>query len=186
MSTAQDMTSPPVKARTTSATHRARAVLGRDWKVAYPFVLPMVILMLGLILWPFLEAIRLSGTALNFLTGETTWVGFRNYARLPGNSDYLLAMGNTITFTMWSLAVKFVVGMTIALILNSKLPYRNILSGIRRPGAGPAARPTGDRTTRHRRRISKTTRRGSRDRHTTGYRYPGWIPAARCTGNCTT
>ena len=109
---------------------RLKSIFGRDWTVAYPFVLPMVLLMIGLIAWPFLDAIRLSGTSLNYLTGETSWVGFRNYAKLLTSSDYHQAIGNTFTFTFWSLLIKFVTGMTIALILNSRLPYRNILSGI--------------------------------------------------------
>ena len=32
-------------------------ILGRDWKIAVPFVLPMVLLMAGLIFWPFISAI---------------------------------------------------------------------------------------------------------------------------------
>ncbi len=109
---------------------RLKAVLGKDWQVAYPFVLPMVVIMIGLILWPFLEAIRLSGTSLNYLTGQTAWVGLRNFQLLLHNSDYHLAMKNTVVFTFWSLAVKMVVGLTIALILNSRLPYRSLLSGL--------------------------------------------------------
>ena len=104
--------------------------LGRDWKVAYPFVLPMVVVMVGLILWPFIDAIMLSTTALNFNTGKTVDVGLRNYQRLLSSSDYRLALSNTVVFTVWSLGVKFVVGMIIALILNSRMPFRNLLSGI--------------------------------------------------------
>ena len=107
-----------------------KAVLGRDWKVAIPFVLPMVVIMVGLILWPIIDAIILSTTALNFITGETVFVGLGNYVRLFSSSDYELAIRNTIQFTLWSLSLKIVTGMTIALILNSRLPYRNILSGI--------------------------------------------------------
>ena len=109
---------------------RAKMFLGRDWSVAFPFVLPMVVIMVGLIFWPFVEAIRLSFTSLNFLTGETQSVGFRNYARLWSDTDYRQTMGNTIQFTFWSLLIKFVVGMTVALILNSRLPFRSLLSGI--------------------------------------------------------
>ena len=98
--------------------------------MAIPFVLPMALIMIGLILWPFIDAILLSTTALNFLTGETVNVGLRNFERLPSNSDYLQAMGNTIRFTFWSLAVKFVAGMTIALILDSRLPVRRLLSAV--------------------------------------------------------
>ena len=45
----------------------------------------------------------LSTTAFNFTTGETFNVGFRNYQRLFTNSDYILSMQNTISFTFWSL-----------------------------------------------------------------------------------
>ena len=107
-----------------------RTWLGRDWQTGYLFVFPMVAVMVGLIFWPFVSAIVTSTTAFNFTTGETFSVGFRNYQRLFTNSDYLLSMQNTIVFTFWSLAIKFVTGMTIALILNSRLPYRSVLSGI--------------------------------------------------------
>jgi len=107
-----------------------KRILGKDWKIAIPFVLPTVVLLVGLILYPFINAIALSTTSLNFLTGETVGVGFRNYEKLATNSDYLLSMKNTFQFTFWSLTVKFIVGMTIALLLNSRLPYRNVLTGI--------------------------------------------------------
>lgn len=122
--TAADAYKPSVFAQKT------QAILGRDWKIALPFVLPMVLLMAGLIFWPFINAILLSTTALNFLTGETSNVGFRNYERLFTNSDYILAMGNTINFTFWSLLIKFVVGMTIALILHSRIPLKNLMAAI--------------------------------------------------------
>lgn len=109
---------------------RWRGILGRDWKVALPFVLPMVLIMVGLIMWPFIKAIMLSTTSLNFLTGQTVNVGLRNFERLLSNSDFLLSMENTISFTLWSLTVKFVTGMTIALILHSRVPCRALLTSI--------------------------------------------------------
>jgi multiple sugar transport system permease protein len=130
MSTQVGLKVAGIPARSHDRGRQLRRILGRDWKVALPFVLPMLLLMVGLILWPFISAILLSTTALNFLTGETVNVGLRNYERLVSSSDYLLSMENTIRFTAWSLAVKFVTGMTIALILNSRVPYRNLLSGI--------------------------------------------------------
>jgi multiple sugar transport system permease protein len=104
--------------------------LGKDWKVGYLFVLPLILIMGGLIFWPFISAIFISTTAFNFNTGETFGVGFRNYQRLLTNSDYIQSLQNTVVFTFWSLSIKFVVGMTLALILNSRLPYRSILSGV--------------------------------------------------------
>lgn len=113
-----------------SRPFRLSSLLGRDWKIAYLFVLPMVVLLLGLIFWPFISAILMSTTTFNFQTGKTVEVGLRNYQRLFTNSDYLLSLGNTINFTFWSLSIKFVTGMTIAMILNSRLPWRNLISAI--------------------------------------------------------
>ncbi|RYG96067.1 MAG: sugar ABC transporter permease, partial [Alphaproteobacteria bacterium] len=116
--------------RPMSMGRRLRGIFGRDWKIAYLFVLPMVVLMAGLIFWPFISAIMMSTTTFNFQTGDTMQVGLRNYQRLYTNSDYLLSLSNTINFTFWSLAIKFVTGMTIAMILHSKLPWRNLMSAI--------------------------------------------------------
>ncbi len=122
----------PVGRADTAARPRFKltSILGRDWKIAYLFVLPMVLLMAGLIFWPFISAILMSTTTFNFNTGATNQVGLRNYERLYGNSDYLLSLSNTINFTFWSLSIKFVTGMTIAMILHSKLPWRNLMSAI--------------------------------------------------------
>lgn len=107
-----------------------QGILGRDWKIAYLFVLPMFLLMAGLIFWPFISAILMSTTTFNFNTGDTVQVGLKNYQRLYTNSDYLLSLSNTINFTFWSLLIKFVTGMTIAMILHSRLPWRNLMSAI--------------------------------------------------------
>jgi len=122
----------PAGGNTTAARPRFKLkdFLGRDWKIAYLFVLPMLLLMAGLIFWPFISAILMSTTTFNFLTGATNNVGLRNYERLYTNSDYLLSLSNTINFTFWSLSIKFVTGMTIAMILHSRLPWRNLLSAI--------------------------------------------------------
>lgn len=119
-----------LRSRPKSPSVRLQRYFGRDYKIAYLFVLPMVLLMAGLIFWPFISAILMSTTTFNFLTGDTANVGLRNYERLYTNSDYLLSLSNTINFTFWSLSIKFVTGMIIAMILHSKLPWRNLMSAI--------------------------------------------------------
>jgi len=112
-----------------SRSKRLNAILGPDWRVALPFVLPLVILMVGLILWPFINAILISFTTRSIARTEQ-WVGLANYVRLFRDADYRNAVNNTVLFTVASVSVKLVVGMTIALLLNSRLPFRNVLTGI--------------------------------------------------------
>ncbi len=106
------------------------AILGRDWKIALPFILPTIILMVGLIFWPFVDALIGSMKVRSFLTGQETFVGLKNYTRLWQDSDFRRSLTNTFEFTFWSLFVKFIVGLSIALILNSRLPFRSLLTGI--------------------------------------------------------
>ncbi|MFN8498848.1 MAG: ABC transporter permease subunit [Anaerolineae bacterium] len=112
-----------------SLSARAKSVLGRDWKVGLPFVLPLLVLMIGLILWPFINAILISFTTRSVQRVDV-WVGLDNYVRLWSDSDFRESVLNTVKFTFWSVAIKLVVGMTIAMLLNSKLPYRNVLAGL--------------------------------------------------------
>ncbi len=113
-----------------SRSSRINTILGRDWKIALVFILPIVVLMAGLILWPFINAILISMTTRSFITRTDVFVGLDNYARLLHDSDFISSVNNTVIFTVGSLAVKSVVGMSIALLLNSKLPFRSVLTGI--------------------------------------------------------
>jgi len=109
---------------------RVDALLGRDWRIALPFVLPIVVIMGGLILLPFVNAILLSMTTRSLITRTEQYVGLANYARLLQDSDYFTTLNNTLVFTFASVAIKFVVGMGIALILNTRLPMRGLLSAL--------------------------------------------------------
>ncbi len=103
--------------------------LGRDWKIALLFVLPMVVLIVGLIFWPFINAVLISFTTRSIRRTET-FVGLDNYIRLWADPQFRSTIANTIVFTGASVSCKLVVGMCIALLLNSKLPFRNVLTGI--------------------------------------------------------
>jgi multiple sugar transport system permease protein len=125
-------TSAPAMMQRTAAgrSRRLESILGRDWKVALPFVLPLVIIMAGLILWPFINAVLLSLTVRNIVTRSNQYVGFANYVRLFSDAEFRGAVNNTIVFTVASVVCKLIVGMTIALLLNSRIPFRNVITGL--------------------------------------------------------
>ena len=122
----------PVLARPVvgSSGRRLKRWLGRDWQVALPFMAPLVILMVGLILWPFINAVWISMTVRSAITRSEVFVGLQNYQRLWTDSDFIGAVQNTVQFTVVSVVLKLIVGMVIALLLHSRLPYRNILTGV--------------------------------------------------------
>ena len=94
----------------------------------YLYVAPLVALLLFVFGYPLVRIFEFSFKMVRGIDGP--WIGLRNYERLLTNSDYMLSLSNTINFTFWSLSIKFVTGMTIAMILHSKLPWRNLLSAI--------------------------------------------------------
>ena len=118
-----------VQPRAISTGKRLERLLGKDWKIALVFILPMVVLMVGLILYPFLNAAYLSLTVRN-ISRQEVFVGPQNYIKLLSDDQFLGALANTIRFTVLSVVLKTIIGIVIALLLNSKVPFRSLLSGV--------------------------------------------------------
>jgi multiple sugar transport system permease protein len=110
-------------------TSAMRMLFGRDWNIALPFIAPLVTIMVGLILWPFINAVYISFTTRN-IRREEVFVGLANYERLLSDVDFIGAVQNTIWFTVISVLLKLIVGMTIALLLHSRIPFRTALTGL--------------------------------------------------------
>ena len=108
---------------------RLQRALGKDWKIAAAFLAPTVILIAGLILYPFVNAIVLSFFTRT-INRQEVFVGLTNYLRLLEDEQYLGSLLNTIRFTVFSVGVKLIVGIIIAALLNSRIPGRNVLSGL--------------------------------------------------------
>ena len=107
----------------------ARRIFGPDWQIAFPFIIPMVVLMLLFIAWPFLQAVYTSMT-VRTLNRETRFVGLDNYIRLWQDPFYRQAVANTFVFTAGSISAKLLLGLCAALLLNAQKRWRNILTGL--------------------------------------------------------
>src|SRR3954454_6160474 len=106
----QTLAAPASLPRSSSWIRRA---FGPDWKVALPFVLPLVILLAGLIAIPFFDAIRLSFTTRT-ITNATNYVGLQNYQDLLQDKFFKDAVKNTVVFTTYSEIFKVTVGLIAA------------------------------------------------------------------------
>jgi ABC-type sugar transport system permease subunit len=87
-------------------------------------MVPTMLLLVGLVLYPFFYAIWLAftdkavGSAGNF-------VGLRNFRYVLAWPLFSAAIVNTIVFTVTAVAIKFVLGMAVALVLNQQIRGRN-------------------------------------------------------------
>ncbi|MFN8489492.1 MAG: ABC transporter permease subunit [Caldilineaceae bacterium] len=105
-----------------------RSLLGRDWAAAYVFVLPTILLMGGLIAYPFLKAVYISFTNTTTLqTGE--FVGLQNYTNLLDDPDFKSAVWNTVVYTFWSIFWKFWLGLTAALLIHRLKRFNGLITG---------------------------------------------------------
>ncbi len=108
-----------------------RRVLGPDWQLGWLLVAPVVIIVTSLLIYPFLDAILLSFQE-RFIGKTGTWVGLANYAALfaDATTPWVKAAVTTLVVTGGAIAIKFLVGMTMACVLNQELPARNFLRGV--------------------------------------------------------
>jgi multiple sugar transport system permease protein len=80
-------------------------------------MLPGVILFAFFIWVPLLESIRLSLYHANGMR-ITEFVGLGNYRDVFAHHDFLPALRNTFSYTLWSLVIGFFVPMVLAILIN--------------------------------------------------------------------
>jgi multiple sugar transport system permease protein len=87
--------------------------------VPYLFLGPWLLGAIGLTVAPMVVSLYLSFTDYD-LFNEPRWVGLDNYARLFGDDPrYLHSVGVTLRYVAWSVPLKLVLALAVALLLNS-------------------------------------------------------------------
>lgn len=90
----------------------------------YLMVLPVCIVLLGLVAYPFFYAIFISFTSR--IVGDAgQFVGLRNFRFLIEWVPFKRAVANTITMVVVTDVLKLVIGLGLALLLNQKIKGRN-------------------------------------------------------------
>jgi len=98
-------------------TKRLQRTLGQDWNVAYIFMAPTVILMGGLIAYPFVRALYISFT--NTTTRDIgPFVGLLNYKNLWNDIFFRRSVVITAKFTLSAVFLKLTVGILASVLLN--------------------------------------------------------------------
>jgi multiple sugar transport system permease protein len=87
-------------------------------------LLPTVLILVGLVLYPFFYAIWLAFSDKT-VGSAGQYVGLRNFIYVLGWPQFSTAVMNTVVFTVSAVAIKFVLGMAVALVLNQKIKGRN-------------------------------------------------------------
>jgi len=89
--------------------------------VPYGYLSPTVVLMVVLMLIPIVMVISYSVMDNVILKKSPKLVGFDNYTAILTNPTFATAVKNTLFFTLVSVAAHLVLGLTFALLLNTRL-----------------------------------------------------------------
>ena len=97
-------------------------------RLAWFLVAPSILVVALVALYPLFQSFRLSFTNARFgSTRPEQYVGFANYARLFNDNTFISALGHTVTFTVASVAIETVLGISVALIINSNFAGRGVV-----------------------------------------------------------
>jgi len=98
----------------------------RDSKSALPFLLlaPTISVLLALTIYPLIYSIKIS------LQGESGNWTLQNFARLFSDRFFLIALAHTIVYAAIALTVEFLIGLALALLLNTQMRGRALFRSL--------------------------------------------------------
>jgi multiple sugar transport system permease protein len=87
------------------------------------FMLPAAVLLALFLTYPLILGVWLGFTDTK-IGRAGVWIGLENYQFLLGDSVTQLALFNTLFYTFVASALKFVLGLWLAILLNEKIPFK--------------------------------------------------------------
>src|SRR5688500_10020396 len=117
--------------------HTISVALDREHVLGYVLVAPVIIILVGLVAYPFLYAIQLS-LMDRTIGGEGNFVGLQTILGLWDSSLYRQTLRNTVVFTVGATILKLFLGLGVALLINEQFPGRKLVrAGILLPWIVP-------------------------------------------------
>ena len=121
------MTVAPIPTR-----RRRSALKRRQTLLAWLMLAPALAAVALVALYPLGRTVYYSFTDQQFLEGlqPTKWIGLANYKDLWHDTDFRHAVVETIKFTVITVLFEFVLGMIIALVVNSNFKGRGVMRAV--------------------------------------------------------
>ena len=106
-----------------------RSVIGRQQeRLGWWLVLPSVLIVLVVAIYPLIETVRLSFTNTRLSRpGRERYIGLENYRTILNDDVFLTALKNTLVFTVSSVLLETIVGMVVALTIHSAFRGRGFV-----------------------------------------------------------
>ena len=91
------------------------------------FYIPALLLILFFVLWPLIEAFRISFTQWNGYSQDYKYIGLKNYLKLFKDSNFLIAFRNTIIYGFGSTLLQNLLGLAYAVFLHSRFKGHSVV-----------------------------------------------------------
>ena len=102
-----------------------------DSLFGFLLTLPAVAILVLVIAMPILKGIYVSFCKYKLKNlDDPIWNNFANYLKLFKNGDIITYFGNTITFVLLAVVIQLILGLAIALMLNSSIRGRGVFRGL--------------------------------------------------------
>jgi multiple sugar transport system permease protein len=95
----------------------------------WPFVIPALVVVLAVIVFPWAFTLWMSVNEWK-VGSEPAFVGLSNYARLPTDPRFLEAVWQTLLYTVLSVVLPLVLGTLAACVFHARFPLRGFLRGV--------------------------------------------------------
>jgi multiple sugar transport system permease protein len=104
---------------------RVQRFLMQDRILGYLFLLPAILVIVGLVAYPFASAIVM--TFQEKTAGAPgRFIGLANYRELFSSEQFLRTVFNTVVYTAVGVGLKFLLGLSMALVLNQERFFNNL------------------------------------------------------------
>ena len=119
-------------ARAPRRRRRRSKLQRRQTRIAWLLLVPALAVVAFVAIYPLGKTVYQSFTNQEFLAGlePTKWVGLENYRTLWHDSIFRHAVWVTVKFTLITVAFEFVLGLIIALVVNSHFRGRGLMRAI--------------------------------------------------------
>ncbi|MBO0126005.1 carbohydrate ABC transporter permease [Agrobacterium sp. OT33] len=95
----------------------------------WPFVIPALIVILAVIVFPWVFTLWMSVHRWT-LGQEQSFIGFENYIRLAGDIRFWESLWHTLIYTVLSVVAPLFLGTLAALVFDAQFPLRGFLRGV--------------------------------------------------------
>lgn len=95
-------------------------------RYAFIYIVPAVVIMLCLCLFPVLVLIYNSFTDLTLVSQDTSFVGLKNFTTILSGPDFYRQFGRTLWFVAAAVGAELVLGFFLAMLFQVAIPFKRV------------------------------------------------------------